>query len=211
MDSLTDFEDEDDFFGSYDAERVALSSTLEFDDAETEAPSRERLAHLARFRRPVTAVVASMGLFSIMALVEHGSSQHAAQRELVVHYGSAIAAPTPAPIANATVERTAVVSEASSALVPEALSALVAEAVSAFVPEASSAAGSVDAAPGPGKSGCLLDPIAQDMTHAEISDHPDFSEAGAFLSALMQMCLASVGGASATSTQTCCTLENVPR
>jgi hypothetical protein len=90
MDSLTSLNEEEEFFGSYDAEQ-GMSATLELGDTETQPPTREELAHLARFRRPVAFVVGGMTLLSLVALGKQGS-----RRELVAHYSSALAAPPPA-------------------------------------------------------------------------------------------------------------------
>ena len=90
MDSLTDLDEEERFFGSYDAER-GNQAPLEF-EPEAPPPTQEELAHLARFRRPVALGVATLALFSFVALESHGPPRP--RRELVAHYGAALAAPT---------------------------------------------------------------------------------------------------------------------
>jgi hypothetical protein len=204
MDSQTGFDDDEDFFGSYDAEQGGVSlAPLGFDDAEAQPPTPERLAHLTRFRRPVAAVVASMALLSIVALGIHGSRQHGAQRGLVAHYGASVAAPTLAT--TATVKYTAPAPEASTALVPEAWSALIAEAWSALVPAASAAANAaapalgvdasapalgVDAsAPALGVDASALGSAPPNATVSEASSQLDASPASAFSSPPAPICL----------------------
>ncbi|MEI9941235.1 MAG: hypothetical protein WDO69_28790 [Pseudomonadota bacterium] len=187
-DSPTGLEDEQDFFESYDAERAKAelsSASLSFDELEVQPPTPEQLAHAARFRRPVALVVASMALMSMVALVEHGSLQRGSERELVAHYGAALAAPVPSASATETVEQTAPVPEAQSAatpeasFVPEAWSAFLSEVLSALVPDASSAA-----ALGTGVTDPALVPAS---SNTEISAQPD--SVSAFVSALTPMCL----------------------
>ncbi|HYQ43148.1 MAG TPA: hypothetical protein VER11_14305 [Polyangiaceae bacterium] len=89
MDSRTDIDDEH-FFGSYEAERAAVDSAHEPEDAEPRPPSPEQLAHLNRFRKPVAWAVAGLTLFSLLALEEHG-----AQREYVAHLSASLPAPEP--------------------------------------------------------------------------------------------------------------------
>jgi len=145
MDSPTGF-DHDDFFGSYDAEQANAGMSItshEFDDAGDHPPSREQLAHWGRFRKPVGLIVGGMALLSVVALGKVGSRNEVAERPLVAHYGSAIAA-TPSPRANGIDESTAhdaapgVASGASSDILPKELSTLVAELWSSFEPPAPS-------------------------------------------------------------------------
>ena len=107
MDCVTGFDEDEYFFASYDTEQASIGVSLawqEFDEAEARVPTPEQLSHLGRFRRPVAGVVAALALLSIVALAKHGFLRHGAQRELVAHYGSAIAAPTATAIAGATVD-----------------------------------------------------------------------------------------------------------
>ncbi|HKO52508.1 MAG TPA: hypothetical protein VJV79_32595 [Polyangiaceae bacterium] len=190
MDSPTGLDDEHDFFGSYDAEQAGQSpAPLDFDDADTRPLTQEQLAHLTRFRRPVAGVLASMTLLSLVALGKYGSVQHDSQRELVAHYGSAIAAHTPATtITTGAGKQPAIVSE-TSALVPEALFALLADAWSAFVPEASTAANAAAGAPSVSQlSGHVHEARSQNATLSEPSMQADWARVGAFISALSQTC-----------------------
>jgi hypothetical protein len=191
MDSVTGFDEDEYFFGSYDAEQASVGASPashELGEAEAQPPSPEQLTHLARFRRPVAGVVAAMALLSIVGLVRYGSLQHAAQRELVAHYGSASAAPTLSATASGSVEQSAAVSDASSALVSETWSTFVAEAVSAFVPEASAANA---AAPTLAVSvtGPALEPAARPTALTDIWTQPDYGPISSFVSALTSMCL----------------------
>jgi hypothetical protein len=105
MDSRTDFDEDERFFDSYDAERAAAEDSLralESEAAEGDHPTDEQLAHRARFRKPVAWVVAGLGLFSLLALEEHGAQQHTAQRQLVAHYNASLPAPA-APATNAQI------------------------------------------------------------------------------------------------------------
>ena len=191
MDSLPPF-DEDDFFGSYDPEKaggVALAS-LDFDAAEP-PPTPEQLAHWTRFRRPVAGVVAAMGLLSIVALGIQGSQQHGSQRELVAHYGAAIAAPTLTATTKQTAEAEgsrAAVSEASSDLVPEALSALVLDALSVLVPVASTASASPPAVAA-SATGPALELAPPDTLLTELFIRPNSGMVKAFVPAPSPMCL----------------------
>ncbi len=179
MDSMPGFDDDEHFFGSYDAERANVGMSLaelEF-DAEALPATHEQLAHLARFRTPVAFIVATMALFSVVAPLV-ALERRGSQRQLVAHYGSAIAAPTPAGAATATVAQTA-------------------EASSTLVFEASSAASAV--APGLATSGTdpWLDPASPDSALTGIFIPPDSNPVSAFISALRPMCLgpaASGGG-----------------
>lgn len=146
MDSPTGFDD-DEFFGSYDADQAsgeASHSPFEF-DAQAQPPTPEERAHLTRFRRPVAGIVASMALLSLIALAVHGAQGSGSQRELVAHYSSALAAPTlpaiaaPAAAPSTATAQPALVPQASSDTVPDALSALATEVWAALVPDASSA------------------------------------------------------------------------
>ena len=111
MDSPTDFEDDEHFFGSYDAQHAASSAQLELEAADAQPPTQEQLAHRGRFKRLVSVIITGMAVFSLVALAmpaservaeTHGARharvarQHAAERELVAHYGAAVAAPDPA-------------------------------------------------------------------------------------------------------------------
>jgi hypothetical protein len=199
MDSATDFEHEDDFFASYDGEQRSAAA-LELEE-EAEPPTREQLAHRARFRRPVAIVVSAMSLLSVVALAANGSMQHASQRELVAHYGAAIAAPMPAAAAPAAVPRHTAAPEASSVDVPEALSAFLPEALAAFVvetlatlvPEAfattTAQALTVPALTING-SAPPLEPSSPDT---ELSAEPASSPASAFVSVSPHMCLRPLG------------------
>jgi hypothetical protein len=188
MDSLTPFDD-DDFFGSYDPEKaggVSLAS-LDFDAAEA-PPTPEQLAHWKRFRRPVAGVVASMALLALVGLETHGSRQHGSQRELIAHYGAALAAP-----AAATAKQNAGGSEASSDLVPEALSAFVLDAWSVLVPDASSAVNP----PAPALSVSSIAPaleFAPSITALTNSfTQPESSLATELISRLTLMCMLPAG------------------
>jgi len=95
MNSRTDFDDEH-FFESYQAEKAAVDSAHELDEAEHQPPTPEQLAHRNRFRKPVAWAVVGLTLFSALALEEHG-----AQREYVAHLSAA--RPTPEPAAPAAI------------------------------------------------------------------------------------------------------------
>ncbi|HET7542405.1 MAG TPA: hypothetical protein VFK05_21195 [Polyangiaceae bacterium] len=93
MDLRTTLDDED-FFDRYACEQAVA----EVDAADTPSPSAEELAHHARFRKPVAWIVTGLALFSLLALEEHGArraflARYGAPRELVAHYGSALAGP----------------------------------------------------------------------------------------------------------------------
>src|SRR6478609_3482536 len=128
MDSPTGFDD-DDFFGSYDAEKAHAATSIhphELDDAGDRPPTQEQLAHWGRFRRPVGLVVGAMALLSLVAIAKRGSVEATSEHPLVAHYGSAIAAP--AGIAS-TSEEPSVIAEplatthdTSSDFLPEELS-----------------------------------------------------------------------------------------
>src|SRR4051812_44766067 len=95
MDSLTSIDDEEAFFGSYEADRARVEAALtplEW-EVQDQPVTPERLAHLARFRKPVAAIIAGMSLLSLIALAKLGYRQPGAQRELVAHYSAALAAP----------------------------------------------------------------------------------------------------------------------
>jgi hypothetical protein len=124
-----------------------------------------------------------MALLSMVALGKHGSLQPVPERELVAHYGAAIAAAAPATIATRTAKQIPVVSEASFSLVPEALSALVADTLSILLPEASSPA------PAPTRT-----------------TQPDSAQVSAFISALTQTCLRTAEDESAAGCAACGTL-----
>jgi hypothetical protein len=192
MHSLTDFEDEERFFASYEAEQATAASP-ELDSEAGQPPTPEELAHLARFRRPVLVVVASMALLSIVALGMHGSLQRGSQRQLVAHYHSALTAPTSAGAVTGALERHTSVRESSSAFVPEALSAFLAETLSALWPEAFSTASA--AAPTFGVSATALqpEPVTPDTAPTQISAQPAVNPLGAFMAASTQMCLRPVG------------------
>ena len=190
MDSPNGFEDEEAFFASYDAEQANAAAQLELDAEAAQPPTREELAHLARFRRPVAIVVSSMALLSILALGMHGSLQRSSQREFVAHYSSAIAAPPPAAVATGAVQPKAIASEASSGFVPEAFSAFLAEALSALLPEAFSATNAAAPALTVNSTAPALEPGAP-LT--EISAQPGSSPVSAFISVSTQMCLRPLG------------------
>src|SRR4051812_27923643 len=98
MDSLTSIDDEEAFFGSYEADRASVEAAqapLEW-EVQDQPVTPERLAHLARFRKPVAAVIAGLSLLSLVALAKLGYRQPGAQRELVAHYSAALAAPASA-------------------------------------------------------------------------------------------------------------------
>jgi hypothetical protein len=102
MDSQAGLDDDEDFFGRYDAEQASQSlSTLEL-DAEPPALSADQLAHSARFRKPVAWFLGAMTLLALTALALRSSepafvaaSTPRAPREFVAHYGAAIPAATP--------------------------------------------------------------------------------------------------------------------
>ena len=187
MNSLTGFDDHEDFFGSYDAEEGGMSlAPLGFDEAEAQPPTSEQLAHSARFRRPVALVVSGMALLSIVALGKHGFQQLGSQRELVAHYGSALAA---SPLATtATVKHTALVPEASPSLVPEAWSALFAEAWSTLVPDASAADASAPVLAARAAA-LALEPAPALAPLSERSTQSDSSLVSAFVSSPALICL----------------------
>jgi len=199
MDSLTAFDEDEDFFGSYDAEEGGMSlAPLGFDDADAQPPTPEQLAHLSRFRKPVAGIVASMTLLSIVALGVHGSRQRGSGQELVAHYGAAIAAPTLG--ATSTLRQPASVPEAPAALapkapatlVPEAWAGLLAEVWSALVPDASAAAN--PAAPALAESALAeaapaLEPAPSNPTGSELSPPLDASPVRAFLAPPTAICL----------------------
>ncbi|HYQ01204.1 MAG TPA: hypothetical protein VER96_21180 [Polyangiaceae bacterium] len=142
MDSPTGFDD-DDFFGSYDAERAHAATSIhphELDDAGDRPPTEEQLAHWGRFRKPVGLVVGAMAFLSLVALAKRGSIEATSEHPLVAHYSSAIAAPTQISSASeepiASVEASATTPDSSSDFFPEDLSALVSEVWSVFVPNA---------------------------------------------------------------------------
>jgi hypothetical protein len=142
MDSPTGFDD-DDFFGSYDAEQANAGMSItphEFDDAGDNPPSREQLAHWGRFRKPVGLIVGAMTLLSAIALGKVGSREEVPDRPLVAHYSSAIAA-DPSSTHSIGIDEPAVpktppaaAPSASSDILPEELSSFVAELWSSFVP-----------------------------------------------------------------------------
>jgi hypothetical protein len=192
MDCVTGFDEDEYFFASYDTEQASIGVSLawqEFDEAEARVPTPEQLSHLGRFRRPVAGVVAALALLSIVALAKHGFLRHGAQRELVAHYGSAIAAPTATAIAGATVEQTAVVDDASSVLVPDAWSTFLDEATSAFVQVASVANAAAPTAVS--ETAPALGTAGRETTLAEISTQP--GPVRAFISVLTAMCLRPAG------------------
>lgn len=117
MDSRTDFDDDERFFGSYDAERAVVEGASEVDATGPEPPTPAQLAHLNRFRRPVAWVVAGLALFSLLALEERG-----ARREFVASYYAAVPASVqPAAPPSIAPERAA--SEGSVAPEEESLAA----------------------------------------------------------------------------------------
>lgn len=99
MDSPAGFDDDEDFFRRYDAERVRQSnSDLELESAEP-PPSAEQLAHFGRFRKPVAYIFAAMSALSLTALALRGSEPIVpapiARRELVARYAAALPAAPP--------------------------------------------------------------------------------------------------------------------
>src|SRR6478736_3513925 len=142
MDSPTGFDD-DDFFGSYDAEKAHAATSIhrhELDDAGARPPTQEQLAHWGRFRKPVGLVVGAMALLSLVAIAKRGSVEATSEHTLVAHYGSAIAAPARLASASSepspTFEPSTPKDDTSSDFLPEELSAFVAEMWSVFVPNA---------------------------------------------------------------------------
>ena len=114
MDSRTEFDDDERFFESYDADLAAVEdarAALELDAAESSLVSPEQLARRARLRKFVTWSVTALALFSLLALEEHAAQQHGAERELVAHYGAAM------PAAVAPTAPTAPIPDASQAAV----------------------------------------------------------------------------------------------
>ena len=104
---IDSFSEEDErFFGSYEAEQVNArgSLTLELDAGEAPPQTAEQLIHFTRFRRPVAWAMAAMGAFSLVALGQHGLHQ-SSRREVVAHIGSA-----PVVLASAAAESFAAVS-----------------------------------------------------------------------------------------------------
>ena len=81
------------FFGSYEAERVSAegSLTIEFDSLEPNPPSPEQAAHFDRFRRPVAGILAAMGALSLVALGQHGFQRNS-RGNVVGHVASTTAA-----------------------------------------------------------------------------------------------------------------------
>src|SRR6478735_4469714 len=141
MNCPPDFDDDDEFFGRYDADRADAVLSLDFDDDDARPPTREQLAHLTRFRKPVAWIVAAMSLLSIVALAKRGPPAYEPERTLVAHYGSALPAKTAARAATAAPDAFPRADDrASSALVPEAWSTFVTEALSSFADDSSSSA-----------------------------------------------------------------------
>jgi len=140
MDSSPSFDD-DDFFGSYDAEQVhaGMSTPLEFDDDGNSRPTREQLAHWGRFRKPVGLVVAAMGVLSLVALSKRGTHEDVPERPLVANYGASLPAPAKAPASEIAEpglqDAPSSVPGADSDLIPEGLSSLAGEIWSVFAPE----------------------------------------------------------------------------
>src|SRR4051812_47130531 len=101
MDVRTGFEEDEHFFGSYEAEPVdaGFLSAFEF-DAESEFPSAAQRAHLTRFRKPVAWGMAALASLSLVAL-GHGLQSNS-QSQLAAHSGSTIASPTSAAVAGTT-------------------------------------------------------------------------------------------------------------
>jgi hypothetical protein len=90
------FDEDEAFFQGYDSEQAAPTLSPFEMDITDQAPSPEQLAHAARFRKPVAAVVAALSLLSVVALGMRGSRQ-SSQRQLVARYNAALPAPTAAP------------------------------------------------------------------------------------------------------------------
>jgi len=89
------FEDDEHFFASYQPEQANSGQSQTDLDFEEAPPSQAQLAHWARFRRPVGSFVAAMALLSVVALVKRDSERDSMpQRELVAHFGAAVAAPS---------------------------------------------------------------------------------------------------------------------
>ncbi|MET0791717.1 MAG: hypothetical protein ABW061_09375 [Polyangiaceae bacterium] len=130
MDSPTSFDDDDEhFFSSYVAEQAQLGAVDPLELDESQPPSPEQLARLARFRRAVAWGVSALALFSLLVLEVHGSERGpVAERRLVAHYGAAIAARAPAPLAAirpAASTPDAAISPAASAPVTQTLIASI--------------------------------------------------------------------------------------
>jgi len=195
MDSPTGF-DHDDFFGSYDAEQANAGMSItphEFDDAADRPPSREQLAHWGRFRKPVGLVVGAMALLSVVALGKAGSHEELAERPLVAHYGSALAA-KPSLHGNDSDEPAAHHAPSGAApgasdILPKELSTLVAELWSSFEPPAPS----VTTATVPL---LVTDETEPALEHASLDAEPtalvnpaDSNQAAAFVPPAAPMCL----------------------
>ena len=191
MDSPTGFDDDEFFFGSYDANHASVEasdSPLEF-DAPSPPPTAEERAHFRRFRRPVAGIVAGMALLSLIALGVHGSPGSGSQRELVAHYNSALAAPAmPAAASTATIQA-AIMPQPSSDLVPDAWSALATEVWSALAPEESSAVNAVTPALVTSAPAPALDLVPPDTEFTAFFTQPSANLIKAFSSAPSAMCL----------------------
>ncbi|HYP74626.1 MAG TPA: hypothetical protein VER12_01650 [Polyangiaceae bacterium] len=165
MNSAPDFDDED-FFGSYDADQANAGMSFEFDDPDARPPTREQLAHLTRFRKPVAAVVSALGLLSIVALASRGAPRYVSERALVAHYGAALPAPTSETRGRAQLEGATQGGDASSALAPEAWSAFVTEAIAVLVPEAACTATTAQSTLAMRASGASPEPASlEQLTH----------------------------------------------
>jgi len=189
MDSPTGLDDDDFFFGSYDADGAsgqASHDSFEF-DASLQPPSPEQRAHLERFRRPVAGIVGGMALLSIIALGVHGSQASGSQRQLVAHYGSSLAAPT--VTATAATVQAGRAPVASSERVPDVWSALLTEAWSAFVPEASPSVNSAVSAVTIRASAPAPEPFPADTALTAFFTRPDASPIKTFIAAPSPMCL----------------------
>ena len=212
MDPVTSLdEDDDDFFGSYAADQA---SALDFDEMEPPPPTEQQLAHWARFRRPVALVVAGMALLSVVALGTRSARQPSYERELITHYGSALAAPTRAAITTSTVEQTALAPEASSAqppsaLVPEALSSFVADALAVFVPKTSSGAAAAAAAPTDTATVAMFEPSTPSTAFTGLFTQRDSNPVRAFIAALTQTCLQHVASESTGPLQSSFTFDHL--
>src|SRR4051812_3806789 len=102
------FDDDDDFFDSYDVEQVNAGMSLTpLDLDEAAHPTEEQLAHAARFRKPVALLVSAMALLSVVAIAVRAATPNGSQRTLVAHYSAALASPTPAAITTTSLEQQA--------------------------------------------------------------------------------------------------------
>jgi hypothetical protein len=199
MDCPTDFEEEENFFRSYEAEQ-ARAAEFDLDSDEARPATREELAHLSRFRKPVALVMAAMGLLSIVALgirgsrrefvaLDESSAAHTPHRALVAHYGSAIPTPTPDGSATVTTGRRRWLPEPSSSFLPETVSNFFAEALSVLLPEDSSPENRAASAPSVAGAGPACEWSSPDTAFARFSPQPQLNPTHQFISALTPMCL----------------------